>query len=296
MATAGNQWMSYPGLPNFGNPTSKMQPAMNPGDGMSTGTSPFGGGGGGTPGVGSPSGFNNYPLNPVYTSPTSFGLGGTSGPPGGGQYQGHGIYGLSTYSPAYTGQYYGMLDQLLGQGGGLQNNLLNFLMGGGSTTPGMNQLGGMAQTGDPISAMPEWQAMLQAQKQNIEQNQAGLKEQFGAAGELQSSPFGTAMSNYMQQTTKDQNAMLADLERQSMESAMQRQMQTGLGISGLAGGESQFLNQLLSGGAFAAPGVSMKGQNSLIGGIGSLVAGIGGMGTGGGGTVAGDLLSFLGLG
>jgi hypothetical protein len=251
-----NQWMqNYPALPNF-----------NP----SVSTS-------GTP----PTAYST----PVATQP------GLTGPytPGQGPYVGHGMYENPTYDPQFTGQFYSMLQQLMGGGGNLQNQLLSFLSGGSSTIPGAASLTDIAQTGDPISALPEWQAMIAAQQQNIQQNQANLKEQFGFAGDLQSSPFGTAMSNYEQQTTLEQNALLAQLEQQAMEAAMQRKLTASQDITGMAGAETQFLDQLFAGGALAQPGLNQKAQSSILGGIGSLLGAIpglaglfGGLGAGGG--------------
>jgi hypothetical protein len=233
-----NQWMqNYPALPNF-NPS------------VSTG-------GSSTPWA--------------MTSPSAAAPTGTT--PGGDPYIGHGLYENPTYDPGFTGGYYGMLQQLMAGGGGdLQNQLLSFLSGGSSTIPGASSLTEMAKTGDPISALPEWQKMIAAQQQNIQQNQAQLKEQFGFAGDLQSSPFGTAMSNYEQQTSKDQDALLAQLEQQSMESAMQRKLAASQDITGMAGAETQFLDQLFSQGAFASPGLSKKSSSSPLGGIGSLLS------------------------
>lgn len=232
-----NQWMNYPALPNF-----------NTGINPSTGA------------------FSNAGKPGQYFQNT----------PGGKSDMGGNIFTAPTFDPAFTSQFYQMLSSLMGgQGGNLQGNLLSFLSGGPSSIPGASSLSQMAQTGNPISALPEWQAMLQAQQQNIAQNQANLKEQFAFGGNLQSSPFGTAMSNYMQQTTADQNALLAQLEQQAMESAMNRELQASTSLTGMAGAESQFLNQLFSGGATASPGLFEKHKGSLLGGIGSLLGGLG---------------------
>jgi hypothetical protein len=275
-----NQWMqNYPALPNF-NPS------------VSTGGSPT-----------------------AMTTPSAAAPTGTT--PGGDPYIGHGLYENPTYDPGFTGGYYGMLQQLMSGGGGnLQQQLLSFLSGGSSTIPGANSLTEMSKTGDPISALPEWQKMIAAQQQNIQQNQANLKEQFGFAGDLQSSPFGTAMSNYEQQTSLSQDALLAQLEQQSMESAMQRKLTASQDITGMAGAETQFLDQLFSQGAFASPGLSKKPSSSVLGGIGSILSslfgaagnagsfgalfGLGGAGAAGAGAAGGagdltDLLAGLGV-
>jgi hypothetical protein len=168
-----------------------------------------------------------------------------------------------------------MLQSLMGGGGGqLQQQLLSFLNGGQSNIPGAQSLTQMANTGDPISALPEWQAMVKAMGQNTAQNQANLKEQFAFSGDLQSSPFGTAMSNYMQQTNLDQNALLGQLDTTAMENAMQRELTASQGLTGMAANETQFLDQLFSSGALASPNLFKKSQSSVLGGIGSLLSGL----------------------
>jgi len=79
------------------------------------------------------------------------------------------------------------------------------------------------------------------------------------------------MSNYMQQTSKDQNSLLAQLEQQAMESAMQRKLAADTSLTGMAGAETQFLDSLFSGAATASPGLFEKHKGSLLGGIGSLI-------------------------
>jgi hypothetical protein len=97
----------------------------------------------------------------------------------------------------------------------LLSQLSNFFMTGqGGGVPGLQQMGNIANNG--ISALPEWQSMIQAQQQNIQQNQANLKEQFGYMGNLAGSPAATGLSNYAQQTTADQNALLGQLQQQNI--------------------------------------------------------------------------------
>lgn len=230
-----NQWMSFPALPNFGS-----------------------GGGSGTwaPGqAGKPGQFFQQT-------------------PGGKHDMGGGMFTAPTFDPATTGQFYSMIQQLMQGGGGhLQDQLLSFLGGGPSSIPGASTMTSMANTGNPISALPEWQQMIQAQQRNIGENAANLKEQFAFAGDLQSSPFGTASTDFWSQTTKDQNALLAQLEQQSMESAMQRELAASTSLTGMAGAESQFLDSLFSGAATASPGMFDKHKSSMLGGIGSLIKG-----------------------
>lgn len=93
----------------------------------------------------------------------------------------------------------------------LLQSLMQFFQGGRTAAPGANTLSDIANNG--ISALPEWQAMIAAQGQNIAQNQANMKEQFGSMGNLAGSPFATAESNYMSQTSLDQNALLGQLQQ-----------------------------------------------------------------------------------
>jgi hypothetical protein len=252
-----NQWMSYPALPNF-------NPSSNPSAG-------------------------------AWTTPTS-----TAGsfhldnPLIGGKHElGGGMATSPTMDPTFTNSFYQMLQGLMSGGGGdLQNQLLSFLGGGKSNIPGASSLSEMANTGDPISALPEWQKMIEAQQHGIGENAANLKEQFAFMGDLASSPMATGMSDYFSQTSKDQNALLGQLDTQAMESAMQRKLTASQDITGMAGAESQFLQQLFQGGALASPNLyNDKKGSSMLGGIGSLLGGaaqgIGGFAAGFGGTAAG---------
>lgn len=246
-----NQHMSYPALPNFGASTAA--------------------GASGAKGEGTFSGWGNKPGQYFTTSPGGIhDLGGSQ-------------FTAPTMDPAFTNQFYSMLSQLMGgQGAGLQGNFLNFLTGQPSSTPGSSQLGHMAETGNPISALPEWQSMLEAQQRNIGENQANLKEQFAFAGDLQSSPFGNAMTDFMSQTTKDQNALLGQLQTSALENAQNRELSAGMGIQSLAGNESQFLNQLFASSALTSPQIFQKQHSSILGGLGSML----GMGAQVGGSIA----------
>lgn len=262
-----NQWMSYPALPNFGAGSSPSSAGINPATGAFQ---------------------NNGPAGSYF-----------SNTPGGKSDMGGNIFTAPTFDPAFTSQFYQMLTSLMGgQGGQLQGNLLSFLSGGQSNIPGANTMTSMANTGNPISAMPEWQAMLNAQQQNIQQNQANLKEQFAFGGDLQSSPFGTAMSNYMQQTSKDQNALLAQMDTQAMEQAMQRELSASSTLTGMAGAETQFLDSLFSGGATASPQLFNKtktsGLGGILGGVGSMLGGLGSL-AGAAGDAGGIGALFAGL-
>jgi|SRR5882724_2252142 len=244
-----NQWMNYPALPNF-----------NPSGGNTSFGNAY------TDALPPAGSFKRGEYYPGYTGGKSD-LGGNT-------------FTAPTFDPAFTTQFYQMLTQMMGGGGGnLQNQLLEFLGGGQSNIPGADSLTSMANTGNPISALPEWQKMIEAQQRGIGENAANLKEQFGFMGNLASSPFGNAMSDYFQQTSKDQNALLAQMDTQAMENAMNRELSASQGIMGMAGAESQFLDSLFSGAATASPNLFQKSKTSglggILGGVGSMLGGIG---------------------
>lgn len=115
----------------------------------------------------------------------------------------------------------------------LMQQLMKFFQTGqGGGMPGADSLSEMAKTGDPISALPEWQAMVDAQQRQIKQNAANLKEQFGFAGNLSSTPMGNAMGDFYSQTSKDQNALLAQLQQAAMEAAQGRKLGASEYLSG----------------------------------------------------------------
>ena len=96
----------------------------------------------------------------------------------------------------------------------LLQNLMSYYQGGQSSTPGANTLATIANQG--ISALPEWQAMVQAQGQNINQNLQQLKEQSAGMGALAGSTFGNAAGNYLEGATAQQNALLGQLQQQNI--------------------------------------------------------------------------------
>jgi hypothetical protein len=90
-----------------------------------------------------------------------------------------------------------------------------FQTGQGGSMPGMSTLADIANNG--VSALPEWQSMVAAMGQNTAQNEAQLKEQFAGMGDLAGSPFATGISNYLQQTNLDQNALLGQLQQSNIQ-------------------------------------------------------------------------------
>lgn len=124
--------------------------------------------------------------------------------------------------------------------------LQSFYSGGPSTVPGSDTLRQLATTGMPTDVGAAWQAMIDAQQRNIAQQGANLREQFAFGGDLASSPFGQAATDFYSQTAKDQNALLAQMQQQASEAAAGRAMQTGMGLTNNAtqlGGALQGLDQ-----------------------------------------------------
>ena len=146
--------------------------------------------------------------------------------------QGVPIFNQSTQLPTGGLTQGGALSAPMNQ---LLSQLFGFYNGGSSSTPGASTLANIANNG--ISALPEWQSMIQAQQQNIGQNQANLQEQFASMGGLAGSPFGTAMSNFASQTTADQNALLGQLQQQNI---LQGQMPAAQSLLSDAGAMSQY--------------------------------------------------------
>jgi hypothetical protein len=213
--------------------------------------------------------YNPGPSNSSSTQNTNIpGFnGGTAGQNTSGRYTGG---GLTLINPEYVGlgsNFANMLNSQVGQGlpafnesvglptGGStapgqltagMNPLLAQLMqffqtGQGGGAPGLSQLSNIANNG--VSATPEWQSMIAAQQQNIQQNQANLKEQFGSMGDLAGSPFGTAMSNYMQQTTADQNSLLGQLQQSNIQNIQMPAIESLFSGSQNMAGTLQNLNQ-----------------------------------------------------
>lgn len=204
----------------------------------------------GTPPVGGqPAGIvpptSAVPFTPYYRQS------GTPGPVEGGVVaQANGINTLMPQDPTMTTAFFNYLQSLMGSGAtpfnlqsllpssgtatapgtltapmtDILSQLQSFYQGGTGGPAGSDQLLGMAKTGDPTNVTPAWQAMVDAQQRNIGQNAANLKEQFAFGGNLKSSPFGNAMTDYYTQTGKDQNALLGQMTQQASEAAAGRKL------------------------------------------------------------------------
>jgi len=95
-------------------------------------------------------------------------------------------------------------------------------------TPAMEWLTSVInQGGNPIDQTPAWQAMIDAQQNNINRQAGNLNEYFNTMGGRFSTSYGNAMNDFYNQTSKDQNALLAAAQTQAAESAQQRMMNAG---------------------------------------------------------------------
>jgi hypothetical protein len=97
--------------------------------------------------------------------------------------------------------------------------------GGGAMTPdqflayGGGDINFLRQAAaDPplVTALPPWQAMVEAQQRNIDRRFGDLTEAFGASGNRFSTSFGQAATDFQTQAAADQNAMLAQMQFAAM--------------------------------------------------------------------------------
>jgi hypothetical protein len=121
----------------------------------------------------------------------------------------------------------------------LLQQLTQMLSGNNSSIPGGNTLNTIASQG--VSALPEWQSMVAAMQDPIAQQTANLREQFGSMGNLAGSPFGTAMSNFGQQTALQQESLLGQLQQSNIQNI---QMPAISAEANLASGTGQYLQGL----------------------------------------------------
>jgi hypothetical protein len=96
----------------------------------------------------------------------------------------------------------------------LLQQLQGYFSGQQSNAPGSNTLSTIANQG--ISALPEWQSMLAAMQQNIQQGQSNLAEQFAGLGGVAGTGFGNAMQQYNTQTALGENSLLGQLQQQNI--------------------------------------------------------------------------------
>jgi hypothetical protein len=131
--------------------------------------------------------------------------------------------------------------QLTAQANPLLQSLMSAYQGGQTNIPGFSALSQIANQG--ISALPEWQSMIQAQGQNIAQTQGNLQEQLGQTGNLAGTPYGNTMANFGAQTAAQQNALLGQLQQQNILQGQIPVAETLMGGAQQMGQYGQALNQ-----------------------------------------------------
>jgi hypothetical protein len=100
---------------------------------------------------------------------------------------------------------------------------------GSSSNPALQALSQMAQTGDPVSATPEWQSMLAALQQQQQIGAANVSESEAFTGNLPGSAGALAESQYQNQATLNNQSLIAQLTDSSLENAASR-AQTAQGL------------------------------------------------------------------
>lgn len=193
---------------------------------------------------------NQNPSMAASTQPLQFtGPNGASGMTG----IGKGLFAQNPLDPALTSQFFQWLQSQIGQGVPGFNLSTILPSTGEATAPGqlnaplnpvMQSLMKLFQPGGAIgdiaskgiSAVGPWQGMVDAMQRNIDEGRTNLREQFGFAGNLDSSPFGTAMVDYQTQSNKDLNSLLGQMQFQGI--------QDQLAAGGMQEGFGQFMQGL----------------------------------------------------
>jgi len=248
-----------------------------------------------------PAGYNQGgPLTNIPVG-SSYGLG-----------KGTGTQTIPTFDPQFTAQFYSWLNSQLGKGATPFGGQVG-LPSGGTTAPGqlsaplnpleqsLNQFYATGTGGPMPGVLPMWNAAIAAMsgpQGPIAQQEAQLKQQFAFGGDLASSPFAQAMTQFGEQTALNQEALLTQATLQALPT-MQQQAATVQGFDQAAidralqefirtQPEYSPLLNMLFGGATSSPGVFTKSTGT---GIGSILGGLGSLLTGGG-----QLAKLLGLG
>lgn len=198
-----NQWMNYPSMGGSYSPTGGYP--------MPSSSYP--------PGIVPPATSGPYPSTPGPIG--KGGVGATNKLPGNQET-------VPTIDPFYSGAYGDWLATQLGTGM-TPFDLSSILPSSGKTTaPGtltapenqiMQSLQNFYMTGQggPLpGVLPMWEAEMGAMQQPIQQNLANLREQFGSMGALGSTEMGTAMENYLSQTSADEMALLTSATQQAL--------------------------------------------------------------------------------
>lgn len=198
---------------------------------------------------GNPTSINPFSTTASPTSTTATATSGSqplqfTGPPGASGMTGigKGLFSQNPMDPALTSQFFQWLQSQIGQGVPGFNQSTQ-LPSGGQTAPGQlnapfnplmqslmklfspgGSIGNIAQNG--ISAIPAWQATVDAMQKQIGEGAANMREQFGFAGNLDSSAFGNSLGDYFTQSNKDLNSLLANMTFQGVQDQLQAASQS----------------------------------------------------------------------
>lgn len=107
----------------------------------------------------------------------------------------------------------------------------------------ISYLRNIAQSGLPVNATPAWQAMIDAQSRQNQENAANLSAQFDVSGNRFGTAFGTSMTDFWNQVGLNQNALLGQMTMQSQSDAANRMLAAGTTLGGYG---SNALSQLSS--------------------------------------------------
>lgn len=175
--------------------------------------------------------------------PQLFGLQGANPAPSFGGYNAS----IANSSPSWMGG-------LLGAGGTLTSPILGTGYQPPSQLNNPNNLGGNLGylnsiasgqgAGAPVSQVPAWQQMVQAQQYNIQQGADQLAEQFNNGGGLFSTAYGNAAGQYQQQARLGENAQLTAAQTQALQAANQNQLTAAQQLSSQGYGAANTAAQL----------------------------------------------------
>lgn len=251
--------------------------------------------------TGTPPGIVPPAQGPSLSPPSSTPTPGFGSPPGSEQKLSGGNLQLPTFDPKFTQQFYQWLTQQLGKGATPFDLSAILPSTGQATTPGtltapLNPLEqsleqfyktGSVDSGPMPGVLPMWNAAIAAMngpQGPIAQEEARIRGQFAFGGNLDSSPFAQAMTQFGEQTALNQNALLTQATQQALptmqdfagnlQSLDQSSINNMLAEFIRTRPEySPYLNMLF-GGATSSPGV-MSNKGTGIGGVGALLSGAG---------------------
>jgi len=184
--------------------------------------------------------------------------------------------GVPQNTMAQTGGYGSWGSNLTGMAGG--QGAASSALSPNASTGGQQALQQMISGGgNPIDQTSAWNSMVGAQQRNINENMAQLNESMGSSDNRFSTAYGTAATDYLSQTSANQNALLGQMTATAGENAQNRLLSAGSTLGQLGqGAASQMSSQdygagnllanLGSGASNQIAQNAMTGASSLYGG------------------------------